>query len=81
MWNRNLRTDSRLGGSQPELIHSLTKYLALCQVPGGKNTQKNYRKKKNVHDPENHNGVITHLRSGHPGMQSQVGLKHHYEQS
>ena len=30
---------------------------------GGKNTQKNYQKKKKKHlnDPENHNGVITHL--------------------
>ena len=26
---------------------------------GGKNTQKNC--KKDLHDPENHNGVITHL--------------------
>ena len=29
---------------------------------GGKNTQKNYTKKIfNLHDPDNHNGVITHL--------------------
>ena len=27
---------------------------------GGKNTQKNYTK-KNLHDPDNHSGVITHL--------------------
>ena len=27
---------------------------------GGKNTQKNYTK-KDIHDPDNHNGVITHL--------------------
>ena len=27
---------------------------------GGKNTQKNYTKKY-VNDPDNHNGVITHL--------------------
>ena len=27
---------------------------------GGKNTQKNY-KKKDLHDPDNHDGVITHL--------------------
>ena len=27
---------------------------------GGKNTQKNYTKKI-LHDPDNHNGVITHL--------------------
>ena len=33
--------------------------------------------KKDLHDPDNHNGVITHL-----GVQSQVGVrKHHYEQS
>ena len=38
--------------------------------------------KKDFHDPDNHDGVITHLRARHPGMQSQVGLKkHHYEQS
>ena len=28
---------------------------------GGKNTQKNYAKKKNLHDPDNHDGVLTHL--------------------
>ena len=27
---------------------------------GGKNTQKNYTK-KDLHDPDNHNDVITHL--------------------
>ena len=27
---------------------------------GGKNTQKSYTK-KDLHDPDNHNGVITHL--------------------
>ena len=27
---------------------------------GGKNTQKNYSK-KDLHDPDNHDGVITHL--------------------
>ena len=35
--------------------------------------------KKDLHDPGNHDGVIT---DRHPGMWSQVGLrKHHYEQS
>ena len=35
--------------------------------------------KKDLHDPDNHNGVITHLEAD-PGMQSQVGLrKHHYK--
>ena len=28
---------------------------------GGKNTQKNGTKKKNLHDTDNHDGVITHL--------------------
>ena len=37
--------------------------------------------KKDLYDPNNHDGVITDLDS-HPGMWSQVGLrKHHYEQS
>ena len=37
--------------------------------------------KKDLHDPDNHDGVITHLER-HPGMRSQVGLrKHQYEQS
>ena len=37
--------------------------------------------KKYLHDPDNHDGVIT-PRARHPGMQSQVGLRnHHYEQS
>ena len=35
--------------------------------------------KIDLHNPDNHDGVITHLE---PGMQSQVGLrKYHYEQS
>ena len=53
--------------------------------------------KKDLHDPDNHDGVITHLEPDilecdvewnvkvglrKPGMESQVGLrKHHYEQS
>ena len=37
--------------------------------------------KKDLHDPDNHDGVITHLER-HPGKKSQVGLrKHHYKQS
>ena len=36
--------------------------------------------KKDLHDPDNHDGVIRRAR--HPGMGSQVDLrKHHYEQS
>ena len=38
--------------------------------------------KKYHHDPDNHDGVITHLEPRHPGMQSQVPLrKHQYKQS
>ena len=38
--------------------------------------------KKDLHDPDNHDGVITHLEPDILGMLSQVGLrKHHYEQS
>ena len=38
--------------------------------------------KKDLHDPDNHNGVITHLEPDILGMPSQEGLrKHHYEQS
>ena len=37
--------------------------------------------KKYLHDPDNHDGVIT-PRSRHPGLQSQVVVRnHHYEQS
>ena len=38
--------------------------------------------KKDLHDPDNHDGVITHLESDILECESQVGLrKHHYEQS
>ena len=38
--------------------------------------------KKDLYDPDNHDGMITHLELKHPGMHSQVGLmKHHYKQS
>ena len=38
--------------------------------------------KKDLNDPDNHNGMTTHLRAAILGVQSQVGLrKHHYEQS
>ena len=38
--------------------------------------------KKDLNDPENHNGVNHSPRARHLGMQSQVGIrKHHYEQS
>ena len=36
--------------------------------------------KKYLHDPDNYDGMITHLEPD-PGMRSQVSLrKHHYEQ-
>ena len=38
--------------------------------------------KKDLHDLDNHDGVITHLESDILECNSQVGLrKHHYEQS
>ena len=38
--------------------------------------------RKDLHDPDNHDGVITQPRVRHPEVQSQVGLrKYHYEQS
>ena len=38
--------------------------------------------KKDLHDKDNHHGIITHPRARHPGVWSQVGLrKHYYEQS
>ena len=36
--------------------------------------------KKDLHNPDNHDGVITHLEPDNLGMQSQLGSrKHHYE--
>ena len=38
--------------------------------------------KKDLHDPDNHDGVTTHLDPDNPGMRSEVHLrKYHYEQS
>ena len=38
--------------------------------------------KKDLHDPDNHNGMIAHLEPAILGVRSQVGLrKHHYKQS
>ena len=35
--------------------------------------------KKDLHDPDNHDGVITHIhRARYPGMWSQVGLRKHH---
>ena len=47
---------------------------------GGKNTQKNCTK-KDLHNPDNHNGVITHLESDILEQKVKVGLrKQHYKQ-
>ena len=38
--------------------------------------------KKDIHDPDRHDGVITHLSQTSWSVKSQVGLrKHHYKQS
>ena len=38
--------------------------------------------KKDLHDPDNHDGVITHLEPDILGVWSQVALRnHHYEQN
>ena len=51
----------------------------LFQKVSGKNTEELY--KNSLHNPYNHNDVITHLEP-ESWKQSQVGLrKHHYEQS
>ena len=43
-------------------------------------TEELYR--KDLHDPDNHDGAVNSPRAKHPGMRSQVGLrKHHYKQS
>ena len=40
---------------------------------GGKNTQKNY-KKKDLHDPDSHDGVITHQEPDIPGCKVKWAL-------
>ena len=56
-------------------------YIALYKKRWQEYTEELY--KKDIHDPDNHDGVIDHSpRARHPGMWSQVGLrKHHYKQS
>ena len=34
--------------------------------------------KKDINDPDNHHGVITHLELDNPEMQSQMGLQKHH---
>ena len=38
-------------------------------------------KKKDLHDPDNHDGVITHLKQTSWNVKSIGFRKHHYEQS
>ena len=47
----------RWAQSRAEMVWTKQKQKILRR--GGKNTQKNYT--KNLHDPDNHNDVITHL--------------------
>ena len=48
---------------------------------GGKNTWKIYTK-KDLHDPDNRDGVITHSEPDILECEAQVGLrKHHYKQN
>ena len=58
--------------------------MNLTEAEDIKKRQKEYTEelyKKDLHDPDNHDDVITHItRARHPGMGSQVSLrKHHYE--
>ena len=41
--------------------------MDLTEAEDIKNTQKNCTK-KDLHDPDNHSGVIIHLDHSHPGM-------------
>ena len=57
----------------------------LTEAEDNKKRRQEYTKelyKKDVSDPDNHDGVITHLQPDILQVQSQVGLrKHHYKQS
>ena len=52
------RFHAKMGTIKDRNIMDLTEQKILRR--GGKNTQKNYTKKE-LHDPDNHDGVITHL--------------------
>ena len=49
---------AKMGTISIEMVWTKQKQKILRR--GGKNTQKNYTK-KDLHDPDNHDGVITHL--------------------
>ena len=71
-------------GAGLKVIYLITAVWSLATREGGgggKNTQKNCTK-KDLHDPDNHDGVITHLEPDILECEVKVGLrKHHYEQS
>ena len=58
--------------------------MDLTEAEDSKKRWQEYTKKlykQDLHDPDNHNDVVTHL-ARHPGVWNQVDLrKHHYEQS
>ena len=56
--------------------------MDLTETEDVKKNWQEYRElyKKDLHDPDNQGGVITHLEPDILEVQSQVGLrKHHYE--
>ena len=59
--------------------------MDLTEVKGIKKRRQEYTEelhKKDLHDPDNHDGVITHLEPDTLGYEVQVGLrKHHYKQN
>ena len=60
----------------PAICHRFKKILKRWQ----EYTEELY--KKDLHDPDNHDGVITHTHLGQDILECKVGLrKHHYEQS
>ena len=71
----NISCKDRLNKGQKWYVPNQQKILR-----GGKNTQN--CTKKDLYVPDNHDGVITHLKPDILECGSQVGLrKHHYEQS
>ena len=69
---------------------SRSKHLLISwlQSPSAEDIKKRWQEyteelyKKDLHDPDNHSGLITHLEPGILECEVKVGLrKHHYEQS
>ena len=58
--------------------------MDLTEAENIKNRWQEYKEellKKNLHDPDNHNGISDHSpRARHPEMQSQVGLRKHHDE-